>query len=81
MSATHLDTPDADRTTIDVPDELSSAESKLVYVFLAATDGATVEELHEALGLRKITLFPVLSTLSGYDVVAREGARYVPSAA
>lgn len=69
-----------DQSSINVPETLQSAESKLVYVFLAASGGATVEELHEALHLRKITLFPVLDTLTERDVVGREGARYVPSA-
>jgi len=82
MTATTLDADMAgrDQSSIAVPETLQSAESKLVYVFLAASDGATVEELHEALHLRKITLFPVLSTLTERDVVGREGARYVPSA-
>jgi predicted transcriptional regulator len=79
MSTTTLTEPD--RTAIDVPDALCSAESKLVYVFLAASDGATVAELHEALGLRKISLFPVLNTLAEYDVVARDGTRYVAAGA
>ncbi|GAB3320372.1 TrmB family transcriptional regulator [Haloplanus salinarum] len=82
MSATHLaaDVSERDRPNIDVPETLRSAESKLVYVFLAATDGATVEELHEALDLRKITLFPVLDTLAERDAINRDGARYVPAA-
>ncbi|WP_251342160.1 TrmB family transcriptional regulator [Haloplanus halophilus] len=83
MSTTHLDTtgPDAsDDTSLDVPDGLNSAESKLVYVFLAAAEGATVEELHEALDLRKITLFPVLDTLAEREVIDRDGARYVATA-
>jgi predicted transcriptional regulator len=81
MSATQFDTTDADRTAIDVPDDLSSAESKLVYLFLAASDGATMEELHDALDIRKISLFPVLRTLTERNVVTREGSTYVPSAA
>jgi len=83
MNATHLaaDVTESDRPSIDVPETLRSAESKLVYVFLAATDGATVEELHAALDLRKITLFPVLATLAERDVIDRDGARYVPAAA
>ncbi|WP_251331175.1 TrmB family transcriptional regulator [Haloplanus pelagicus] len=79
MSTTHLETPDPDRPAIDVPDTIRSAESKLVYVFLAATDGATVDELHDALDLRKITLFPVLETLIEHDAIDHEGARYVPA--
>jgi len=77
MSATQFDTTDA----IDVPNDLTSAESKLVYLFLTASDGATMEELHDALDIRKISLFPVLRTLTERNVVIREGSTYVPSAA
>lgn len=80
MSATQFDTTDTDRIDIDVPDDLASAESKLVYLFLTASDGATIEELHDSLDIRKISLFPVLRTLTERDVVDREGATYVPRA-
>jgi predicted transcriptional regulator len=76
MSATKFDTTDA----IDVPTDLTSTESKLVYLFLTASDGATMEELHDALDIRKISLFPVLRTLTERNVVTREGSTYVPSA-
>lgn len=80
MSATTFDTTESDRIAIDVPEGLTSAESKLVYVFLAASDGATVEELNEALDISKISLFPVLRTLTERDVITREESAYVPSA-
>jgi len=80
MSATKFDTADTDRTGIDVPDAITAAESKLVYLFLATTDGATVEELHDALDIGKISLFPVLRTLTDRDVVVREGSTYVATA-
>ncbi|MFB6196549.1 MAG: TrmB family transcriptional regulator [Haloplanus sp.] len=79
MSAT-IQRDATDRTALEVPDAISSAESKLVYVFLTAADGATVEELHDALDLRKITLFPVLETLAERGVIDRDGATYVPTA-
>ncbi|MEF8856020.1 MAG: helix-turn-helix domain-containing protein [Haloplanus sp.] len=77
MSAPQFDTTDAG---IDVPTDLSSAESKLVYLFLSATDGATVAELHDALDIHKISLFPVLRTLIERGVVTRDGSAYVPTA-
>jgi len=77
MSATQFDTTDA----IDVPNDLTSAESKLVYLFLTTSEGATMEELHDALDIRKISLFPVLRTLTERNVVTREGSTYVTSAA
>jgi predicted transcriptional regulator len=80
MSSTQFDTTDTDRIAIDVPDDLTSSESKLVYLFLAASDGATIEELHDALDIRKISLFPVLRTLTERDAIARDGPTYVPSA-
>jgi len=78
MSTTHLDAPTTD--AIDVPTDLHSSETKLVYLCLAVRNGATVDELHEALDIRKISLFPVLRTLTDRDVVARDGATYVPNA-
>lgn len=77
MSATQFDTTGTD--SITVPDDLRSSESKLVYLFLAASDGATIEELHDALDIRKISLFPVLRTLTDRDVVDCDGSTYVAS--
>jgi len=80
MSTTTFDTTETGRIAIDVPGGLTGAESKLVYVFLAASEGATVEELNDALDISKIALFPVLRTLTERGVVARDGSAYVPSA-
>lgn len=77
MNATQFDTTET-ATRIDVPDDLTSAESKLVYLFLTARGGATIAELHDALDIRKISLFPVLRTLTERGVVAREGPTYLP---
>jgi predicted transcriptional regulator len=65
---------------IAVPDELSAAESKLVYLFLTTADGATVDELQSALDIEKITLFPVLDTLSERGLIERTDGAYVPTA-
>ncbi len=81
MSATQFDATESDRIAIDVPEGLTAAESKLVYVFLAASDGATIDELTDALEISKISLFPVLRTLIERGVVARDGSAYVPHAA
>lgn len=81
MSATiESSATDTDRIAFELPETLSSPQSKLVYLCLAASGGATVDELHEALDLRKITLFPVLETLTDRDVVTRDGETYVPVA-
>jgi len=81
MSATPFDATESDRIAIDVPEGLTAAESKLVYVFLAASDGATIDELTDALEISKISLFPVLRTLIERDMITRDGSAYVPRAA
>ncbi|MFB6080293.1 MAG: TrmB family transcriptional regulator [Haloferacaceae archaeon] len=46
-----------------MPAELATAEAKLVYLYVQAADGCTVDELYRDLGLPKLALFPVLDTL------------------
>lgn len=65
---------------ITVPDGLSAAESKLVYLFVATSDGVTVDDLQSSLDLKKITLFPVLDTLSKRGLIERTGDAYVSTA-
>jgi predicted transcriptional regulator len=65
---------------IAVPDELSAAESKLVYLFVATSGGVTVDDIESSLDMRKITLFPVLDTLSESGLIERRDDGYVPTA-
>lgn len=60
-----------------VPAELS-AESKLVYLYLHTTDGCHVDELQDRLGLKKISLYPVLESLTERGLVRRDGMTYLP---
>ncbi|ELY39229.1 MarR family transcriptional regulator [Natronorubrum tibetense] len=60
-----------------VPDELDSAQAKLVYVFLEATGGATVEELGETLALKKLSILRILNALSSDGLVDRRANEYV----
>ena len=60
-----------------VPSELESPCAKLVYLYLATHDGATVSELHEGLDLKKLTLFSVLRSLRKRGLVGEETDRYV----
>ena len=62
-----------------VPDSIESPQAKLVYLYLDATPGATVDELHERLGLQRLSLFPVLETLQRHDLITRDGETYVAS--
>lgn len=68
----HATTLERAEPTPTVPSTIESAQSKLVYVYLAATREATVDELADALGMRKLGLFTVLSTLETHGYVERD---------
>lgn len=61
---------------IEVPEELTSASAKLVYLYLDSQGAATVPELHAALGVERLTLYSVLRTLHDRGVLARDEERY-----
>ena len=69
-------------TTRQLPTDVESPRGKLVYLYLATRQGATLDELHAELDLPRITLYSVLKTLRGRGVVAQDGNRYLttPSA-
>jgi predicted transcriptional regulator len=60
-----------------VPDDLESARAKLVYVYLQATGGATIEDLGETLAMKKINALSVLNSLANAGHVDREETEYV----
>lgn len=62
-----------DPETVSIPDGLSSSEAKLVYLSLSVRGRATVDELAESLGLRKLALYSILGTLYERDFVERDG--------
>jgi len=69
----------ADR--FDLPEELTAADSKLVYLFVSVSDGATVDDLQSSLDIKKISLFPVLDTLSDRGLIERVDEEYVAASA
>ena len=64
-----------------LPETLDTAGSKLVYLYLKVEEEATINELHAALGMKKITLYSLLQTLKATDLVDQEGAIYTPGEA
>lgn len=68
-----------DRRRISVPDEVVSAEAKLVWFYVVAASPCTVEELCQSLRLCKLTLFPVLRSLEDRGLIRRDGGRYSPA--
>lgn len=67
-----------DRT--EIPTEIDSTGSKLVYLYLQTAGGATIEELQASLNMKQLALFPVLNTLASEDLVTREGESYTVAA-
>lgn len=65
----HVDRP--------LPETLTTADAKLVYLYLSIEEDATIDELHAALGMKKITLYPLLRTLTAAGHVDCTGSRYV----
>ncbi len=67
----------ASRDLTALPTDISSAQAKLVYLYLEATGSATVTELNEALAMNKMAVFSVLDSLSSQDLVEKRGDEYV----
>jgi DNA-binding MarR family transcriptional regulator len=68
--------PSAETKSTALPTELDSTASKLVYLYLRTADECTVDELQSALDMKKISLYPLLTSLSKKDLVDREGETY-----
>jgi Mn-dependent DtxR family transcriptional regulator len=62
-----------------LPTELDSAQSKLVYVTLEATGGATASDLSQLLNMQKLSVLSVCSALSSEGLIEQPGAEYVPA--
>lgn len=62
-----------------LPTNVESPRGKLVYLYLSTQESATLDELHEELDVPRITLYSVLKTLRGRDLVREDGHRYVPA--
>lgn len=66
-----------DRRVAPLPARLQSSRTKLVYCYLRVVSGARVEDLQRSLGMRALTLFPVLDALIDHGLVERVDDRYV----
>lgn len=69
-------TPRASLETPSMPDNLTAAETKLVFLYLSTTGGATVKELNADLDIQKLSLFPVLNHLDSQGLISRDGDYY-----
>ena len=59
-----------------LPEELSSSTAKLVYLYLRTAGDATPDQLQSALGVRKLTLLPVLRRLEGAGLIEAVDGSY-----
>lgn len=62
--------------TVELPETLDSSGAKLVYLYLNLADEATIDELQAALDMKKVTLYPLLQTLTTTDLIDRAGTTY-----
>jgi len=62
-----------------VPDDLDSAQAKLVYVSLETVGSATVDDLGALLSMKKLSILSILNTLSSAGYVDQRGEEYVVS--
>lgn len=69
----NMATTTAEASSLAVPRAVDSAQAKLVYVYLEREREASVGALADALNLRKIDLFTVLSTLESAGAVEIDG--------
>ncbi|ELZ16172.1 hypothetical protein C477_16800 [Haloterrigena salina JCM 13891] len=60
-----------------IPEELDSAQAKLVLLCLEATGGATVDDLGDLLAMKKLSILSLLNELSSEDLIERRGEEYV----
>jgi DNA-binding MarR family transcriptional regulator len=71
--------PTTDSTSVEpLPDRLTSAQTKLVYLYLRRRPGATLPELKSALDMSALTVYPILSSLEGHGLVRRTDDGYDP---
>lgn len=70
------ETPTTTFADFTVPASLESTGTKLVYLYLDATNGADICNLRESLGMKTITLYPILQSLEKQGFVERDGDEY-----
>lgn len=62
--------------TQPLPAELASPRAKLIYLYLQTERTASIDDLHEALGMAHISLYPILRKLASRGFVEIDGDQY-----
>lgn len=71
-----LDTETAHAAAPALPPELQSPRAKLVYLYLTTSGNATVSEMGDSLGMKKLSLYSILKTLRKEEMVVCDGDTY-----
>ncbi|PCR89569.1 MarR family transcriptional regulator [Natrinema ejinorense] len=61
---------------VSIPTDLDSARAKLVYLYVAAGNGATADELRDDLAVTKGTVLSITGTLRDHGYLERQNGRY-----
>lgn len=61
---------------VSIPTELRSARAKLVYLYLTTREGATADDIADALNAKKVTVLSIVGTLREKGFVHHEGGQY-----
>lgn len=64
------------RAVPSLPTDLQSPRAKLVYLYLTTNGDATVSEMGDSLGMKKLSLYSILKTLRREGMVDCEGDTY-----
>ncbi|PAU82705.1 TrmB family transcriptional regulator [Halorubrum salipaludis] len=71
-----LETQTARTAAPALPPELQSPRAKLVYLYLTTKGDATVSEMGDSLGMKKLSLYSILKTLRKEGMVDCDGDTY-----
>lgn len=71
-----IETETAPTAAPALPPELQSPRAKLVYLFLTTKGDATVSEMGDSLGMKKMSLYSILKTLKREGMVDCDGDTY-----
>ncbi|MFC6771849.1 TrmB family transcriptional regulator [Halorubrum pallidum] len=64
------------RAASALPTDLQSPRAKLVYLYLTTNGDATISEMGDSLGMKKLSLYSILKTLRQEGMVDCEGDTY-----
>lgn len=64
---------DISRSTVSIPEDISSPTAKLVYLYVHSVGRTTLEELRASTNLKQLTLLGILPILINRGYITRKG--------